>query len=112
MPVKQRKDTAQIYIPSLALFHGHAQSLDSPVFHAAGGYICIVTVKSQPGENIAASLRFYPDMCREETAPFPFSRPFTVMIVNPDDQVVCTQDLVDWHITSPERPDDRNINPP
>merc|ERR1712061_649795 len=62
-------------------------------------------------EAISTRLRFHPDMCLEETAIFPFNRPFFIILLNPDHQCLCNAFLVDFHTTMPDRHHDLNINP-
>jgi len=106
------KDTAQVYIPDVAAFHARGDALDSPIFIAGGGYTCLVTATPREEECIEVALRFWPRDCYPEVAPFPFPRPFKIMIINPDRQADATSRYVGHHLTTETRHTDVNICPP
>jgi len=106
------KDTAQVYIASLAAFHASGERISSPQFVAAGGYVCLMTVSSGEHESVKVALRFCPKVCDPDYAPFPFSRPFIVSIVDPDHQSKCTTRQTKFHLTLETRHSDSNICPP
>jgi len=105
------KDFAQLYIPSLARFHEQGESVDTPTFLAGNGYVCLMTVWPRQAQSIEVGLRFFPSLS-EEAATFPFARPFSILLGDPDIRSRVTKRTISWHVTVRSRSSDPNICPP
>merc|ERR1712159_808528 len=90
------KDYAEVYIPVLSTFYACGNSLCSPVFIAANGYMCIL--KATPMFNgVRCDLCFLPSRSYSG-ATFPFQRPFYFLVVDPDNQYRVSENYIDFHM--------------